>query len=660
MIGSSDTTNATSSCTERWCIAEIFEETKQSPDNSRPDSPTFMSDYRVNSEEELYYRGHTAVWTRGGGGGGSRSDEGVLPRIAFTCDTPIQHAFFCPRHFIVSTEPDRRKGAAAKKSTANDQLTGICLIDSTSMRVYLSTGEDYLTSLEFPVSSVWSTKFGILLAKNASNATVDTHSISMPRLFSLSHPLHEMSPLLWRPIGGQVAYVTEPDVQVVFAQPDTDLMLLYDCKTAKHFVAILRKASVEETSLVCAANNDTNYDVTTTSRMHSELLMKSGTGGSMKCTSLKFSNSGTGAAAATTSRTSLANRTNSPFMTGAAAATSSSVLSPSHHHRSLLNSPLDRLQSSGHTGGGSAFGMLSGGHSYSVLGMRNVEQPQMHPAKPIVPELCLEQVWIESTQREYLEMATHGFMHTDLIGQTFICYLLRQSAKLQLVRLEAAAAEKPIFGIVTSIPAKDAVCLRRMKMIAVLAPCGTLLLYTGPILIGKVHVGGVLACLASTPLNTAATVVATAAAAGFRPSTPGAFGGAAAGYPRRSSLLPASNAMDARFAEEDELHTLSPVHPLSSAAASVSTAARGAFSCGLRDAIGNRVTLTYPGGRMYRVSVPLMSECPFVTKCLATLRQVLRKDLAIAVSAKFDLKFTFFKLLFCFYFPAHGQVVWGP
>lgn len=74
-------------------------------------------------------------------------------------------------------------------------------------------------------------------------------------------------------------------------------------------------------------------------------------------------------------------------------------------------------------------------------------------------------------------------------------------------------------------------------MIAVIAPCGTLLLYTGPSVIGKVHVGGVLSGLVS-----------------HRPS----FG---ASYPRRSSLLPASKS-DARF--EDGLHTLSPVHPLQS------------------------------------------------------------------------------------------------
>lgn len=36
---------------------------------------------------------------------------------------------------------------------------------------------------------------------------------------------------------------------------------------------------------------------------------------------------------------------------------------------------------------------------------------------------------------------------------------------------------------------------------------------------------------------------------------------------------------------------------------------------------------------MYRISVPFISECPFVTKCLIGLKQVLMKDVAIQVTA---------------------------
>lgn len=75
----------------------------------------------------------------------------------------------------------------------------------------------------------------------------------------------------------------------------------------------------------------------------------------------------------------------------------------------------------------------------------------------------------------------------------------------------------------------------------------------------------------------------------------------------------------------DELHLLSPVHPLQP------FIQRSGFCGGLRDPAGNRITLTYPGGNMYRISIPLISECPFVTRCLMALRQVLRKELVVNV-----------------------------
>lgn len=59
---------------------------------------------------------------------------------------------------------------------------------------------------------------------------------------------------------------------------------------------------------------------------------------------------------------------------------------------------------------------------------------------------------------------------------------------------------------------------------------------------------------------------------------------------------------------------------------------RGGFCSGLKDPTGNRLTLVYPGGKMYRISVPFISECPFVTKCLIGLKQVLMKDVAIQVN----------------------------
>lgn len=113
---------------ENWIINGIFktqdEDLNTTASVSRPESPIFMSEYSVNTEEELYFKGHTAVWSRG------MTDDGVLPRTCFTTDTPIKHAFFCPSHFIRTTEPDKRKCAAelAFKAGQDKHLAGICII----------------------------------------------------------------------------------------------------------------------------------------------------------------------------------------------------------------------------------------------------------------------------------------------------------------------------------------------------------------------------------------------------------------------------------------------------------------------------------------------------------------------------------------------------
>lgn len=76
---------------------------------------------------------------------------------------------------------------------------------------------------------------------------------------------------------------------------------------------------------------------------------------------------------------------------------------------------------------------------------------------------------------------------------------------------------------------------KEMNMLAVLAPCGTIILYTGTTMIGKVHVGGVLTSFANLSTSFSSS------------------------FPRRSSLLP-TIISEAMF--DEELHTLSPVHPL--------------------------------------------------------------------------------------------------
>lgn len=55
---------------------------------------------------------------------------------------------------------------------------------------------------------------------------------------------------------------------------------------------------------------------------------------------------------------------------------------------------------------------------------------------------------------------------------------------------------------------------------------------------------------------------------------------------------------------------------------------------GLRDAAGNRLTLTYSSGKMLRITLPLINETKLVRRCITALRHVLKRDQFIQMITK--------------------------
>uniref|UniRef100_A0A7G3ADA9 Putative anaphase-promoting complex apc subunit 1 meiotic check point regulator/tsg24 n=1 Tax=Lutzomyia longipalpis TaxID=7200 RepID=A0A7G3ADA9_LUTLO len=157
----------------------------------------------------------------------------------------------------------------------------------------------------------------------------------------------------------------------------------------------------------------------------------------------------------------------------------------------------------------------------------------------------------------------------------------------------------------SSIEAKDAEVLNRMNMITILAPCGTIMLYSGVVHVGKVHVGGVLSSFALIDRL------------------------GSMNFPRRSSLLPTA---PPESQIEDDLNMFSPVHPLAPANTAKTSSAN--ICIGVRDSTGNRLNLVYAGGKLFRITLPQLCENTLVARCLLALRQVLHSDLALKVMVK--------------------------
>lgn len=242
--------------TEFWCIQDVandFSKTKENTSTANVDELL----NRRDDEHELYVKGCVAVWTKGIYETSMYNRK--MPTTCFTCQSPIRYAFFCSNNFFTCANPDKREehqrsrildfdnNSSNQSKKLNEENFGICLIDSETLRVYSPRGEDYRTSFPFPLSNVLQIKNGLLLEKNASSATLDeNHSMAMPRIYSVSHPLSDVCPVLLRTLNGHISFVTDARIKIAFTVIENDLVMIHDAKIGKHILCKLRKATQEE------------------------------------------------------------------------------------------------------------------------------------------------------------------------------------------------------------------------------------------------------------------------------------------------------------------------------------------------------------------------------------------------------------------------------
>lgn len=81
----------------------------------------------------------------------------------------------------------------------------------------------------------------MLFERNASTTTLDNnHTVEMPRLYSLSHQMHDIFPVLLRTLNGNVSLITDADIKIAFVVPEKDFVMIHDGKKGKHILCKLR------------------------------------------------------------------------------------------------------------------------------------------------------------------------------------------------------------------------------------------------------------------------------------------------------------------------------------------------------------------------------------------------------------------------------------
>ncbi|KAG8444074.1 hypothetical protein GDO86_009313 [Hymenochirus boettgeri] len=569
----------------------------------------------VEYEEELYVAGNVVIWSKG-----SKIQASAVYK-AFTVDSPVIQALWC--NFTISNE---------KTEIDNDQdkvEKCICVLQSSCINVHNTDGKDYIAPLPFQVANVWPTKYGLLFERSSTMHEVPQSPPRepLPTIFSMLHPLDEITPLVCRSGGifgsSRVQYVSDPTMRIIYTDSDPSIVMTYDTVQGAHSVWALRKVKSEEQNAVLNLDQiGTPQHGMTTSSLTAHLRSVS-KGDSP--TASPFQNfSSLHSQSRSVSSPSFHSRSHSPSISNMAA------LSRSHSPALGVHSftGVQRFNFSSYTPSPKRLG-VSGSPNSTSSDFLSVE------SEPIVPELCIDHLWTETVTniREKNSQAAKVFITTDLCGQKFLCFLVESQHQLRLVKFEESNDKSQlIFGSITSISAKDAAPIQSIDTMVVLESNGNLVLYTGSfgklltimeckVLVGKIFIQG----LAAPSLGMMSILM-----------------GPPLAKPPSGKHQHPTKPLNKHLAPMDEAGMLSPVPELrDSTRLHESTYLDdctfhqfGTYIQSVRDPVHNRLTLEMSNGSMARISIPDIATSELVKKCLQAIKYILPKEVAVQMLVK--------------------------
>ncbi|XP_062826821.1 anaphase-promoting complex subunit 1 isoform X4 [Anolis carolinensis] len=544
----------------------------------------------VEYDEELYVAGNMVIWSRG-----SKSQASAVYK-AFTVDSPVLQALWCD-----FTIPQDKSDKIEDSKQIVEKC--ICMLQSSCINIHSIEGKDFTASLPFQVANVWSTKYGLLFERSSSSHEVplSPNREPLPTMFSMLHPLNEITPMVCLFGSSRVQYVADYSMRIVFINAEPSILMTYDATQSLHTVWALRRVKPEEQNAVLrfSEQGGTPQHVATSTSFTVHLRNLSKGDSPMA----------------------------SPFQNYSSIHSQSrSASSPSIHSRSPSISNMAALSRS--------HSPALGVHSFSGVQRFNfssyAQSPKRHSAchspssatesflapetELIVPELCIDHLWTEpfTTMREKNSQASKVFITTDLCGQKFLCYLVESQLQLRCVKFQQSNdMSQLIFGTVTNIPAKDAAPIESIDTMLVLEGNGNLVLFTGIVRVGKVFIPGLLA-----PSLTMSNQMP-------RPSTP------------LDSVNSPSKPLNKHLGLLDE-GMLSPVPELRDSSKLLDSYIDDCtfqqlttFVHSVRDNVQNRVTLELSNGSMVRITIPEVATSELVKRCLQGIKYILPKEIDV-------------------------------
>uniref|UniRef100_A0A3Q2YK66 Anaphase promoting complex subunit 1 n=1 Tax=Hippocampus comes TaxID=109280 RepID=A0A3Q2YK66_HIPCM len=399
------------------------------------------------------------------------------------------------------------------------------------------------------------------------------YSESLPTLFSMLHPIDEVAPVVCKPTGlfdsTRVEYMSDSATKIVFTCCRPSIVVSYDSEQGTHSVWSLRRVTCEVLCVPIQCDNPGElfvadfvlvflfffgqYPSTTLHSHQNRILMSS------PAMQTRIHSPGI-------SKMAALSRDHSPGMAAPSLSgvarfnTTLHASSPVGHHQGAAHSPNSTINE-------------------TVL-------------KPIIPDLCMEQLWSEATacHREMSSQASKVFLTSDLCENRYLCFLVESHQQLRCVKfVESNDTSQLIFASVTSIAAKDAEPLQNINAMLVLEACGNLVLYTGVTRVSQVFVPGLLPSAFSLNnhrggLYTPLEQVSTPANSNSRHLQ--RMDEAAMPSPVSELRVPILKHHEASFLEDYTFQQSMP------------------YIHALRDPVSNRVTLELNNGSMLRISMP--------------------------------------------------------
>ncbi|XP_064487230.1 anaphase-promoting complex subunit 1-like [Ornithodoros turicata] len=547
-----------------------------------------------DGEEELYVSGDCVVWSRSDGSGARTAIR------TFCLECKVQDAVWCT---YLLDDYKTRLLVEQKSTLPARTVPCICILDTSRIvHSFSRTGEDYTTAMPFLVSKMWEIEHGLLFERSVPVNSCQLRSPEISVLFSLLHPLDDVAPVITRVnVHGDIPkfsylYDTERS-EVVSTCVCPSMLVMYHREIGTHSVWQVRRTTQEEDKV--ATNMQGTERHTGLSTMFHSMMSSPAHSPLPHSTPVMSQRNHAG-----------------NFVSSSPIARAQS---PSFTHMATLSrsqSPLQNSTAHQHCNYNSPMG--SHWTPLSVWESTTQKSYACGCTEPLVPDICLERLWVEPKERASHEKASKTFFTQDFLGRRFLCYLLPHKGVLNLVSYEEVASspgKTATFGQLCSIAAVDAVCLKPLHMILILDSNLGLTLYTGSAKVCKVHVPTSLTNVGLRSYLHSSVHV-----------------GVSSCTPKKDSALAFVSAT--QFGGFESIG-VSPVPKASFLSRDLTFEDATALSpISLRNSVANRVSVELPSGTTFRLTLPQMSKSTVVSRCLEAFKKVLPADLAMLLHGK--------------------------